>query len=215
MKTRKVFLPIHASHHADKRIQSVYSRKLLYRCRYVCDQRSRSLMFAYFHMMTWWNGTIFRDSGHLSGEFTGLRWIPPTKASDARFDAFFDPNTPDFFPGNNLISPNTPVFSCLVQLRLFLRNQCIFLLVVACSDGYEILTDITMVWHMLLKRLSKQSCGWWLETPSSSLWRHCNYVSLFFTFQKWPITCWYRVMISSLCFIIALHISCCELRIYE
>ena len=25
----------------------------------------------------------------------------------------------------------------------------------------------------LNKRLSKQSCGWWFETQSSSLWRHC------------------------------------------
>ena len=24
------------------------------------------------------------------------------------------------------------------------------------------------------KRLCKQSCGWWFETPSWSLWRHCN-----------------------------------------
>ena len=24
------------------------------------------------------------------------------------------------------------------------------------------------------KRLSKQSWGWWFETPSGSLWRHCN-----------------------------------------
>ena len=24
------------------------------------------------------------------------------------------------------------------------------------------------------KRLSKQSSGWWFETPSCSLWRHCN-----------------------------------------
>ena len=24
------------------------------------------------------------------------------------------------------------------------------------------------------KRLSKQSWGWWFETPSSSSWRHCN-----------------------------------------
>ena len=24
------------------------------------------------------------------------------------------------------------------------------------------------------KRLSKQSSGWWFETPSRSLWRHCN-----------------------------------------
>ena len=26
----------------------------------------------------------------------------------------------------------------------------------------------------LNKRLSKQSCGWWFETPSRPLWRHCN-----------------------------------------
>ena len=24
------------------------------------------------------------------------------------------------------------------------------------------------------KRLSKQSLGWWFETPSRLLWRHCN-----------------------------------------
>ena len=26
----------------------------------------------------------------------------------------------------------------------------------------------------LNKRMSKQACGWWSETPSWSLWRHCN-----------------------------------------
>ena len=26
----------------------------------------------------------------------------------------------------------------------------------------------------LYKRLSKQPWGWWVETPSRSLWRHCN-----------------------------------------
>ena len=29
------------------------------------------------------------------------------------------------------------------------------------------------------KRLSKQSWGWWFETPSPSLWRHCNGKSMF------------------------------------
>ena len=29
----------------------------------------------------------------------------------------------------------------------------------------------------LNKRLSKQSWGWWFETPSRSLWRHCNEMS--------------------------------------
>ena len=34
-------------------------------------------------MMTSSNGNLFRVTGHLCGEFTGLRWIPRTKASDA------------------------------------------------------------------------------------------------------------------------------------
>ena len=35
------------------------------------------------YMMTSSNGNIFRFTGLLCGEFTGPRWIPPTKASDA------------------------------------------------------------------------------------------------------------------------------------
>ena len=35
------------------------------------------------NMMTSSNGNIFRVTGHLCGEFPGLRWIPRTKASDA------------------------------------------------------------------------------------------------------------------------------------
>ena len=42
-------------------------------------------------MMTSSNGNIFRVTGPLCGEFSGLRWIPRTKASDAElFFAFFD-----------------------------------------------------------------------------------------------------------------------------
>ena len=69
-------------------------------------------------MMTSSNGNIFRVTGHLCGEFTGPRWIPRTKASDAELGVFFD-----------------------------LRLNKIF---------------------------SKQSWGWWFETPSRPLWRHRN-----------------------------------------
>ena len=71
-------------------------------------------------MMTSSTWNIFRVTGPLCGEFTGHRWIPRTKASDAElcFVVFFD-------------------------LRLN-------------------------------KRLNKQSWGWWFETPSRPLWRHCN-----------------------------------------
>ena len=39
-------------------------------------------------MMRTSNGNILRVTGHLCGEFTGLRWIPRTKASDAEFWCF-------------------------------------------------------------------------------------------------------------------------------
>ena len=38
--------------------------------------------------MTSSNGNIFRVTGHLCGEFTGRRWIPRTKASDAELWCF-------------------------------------------------------------------------------------------------------------------------------
>ena len=69
-------------------------------------------------MMTSSNGNIFRVTGHLCGEFTGPRWIPCTKASDAEFWCF--------------------------------------------------------LWSVSELRLSKQPWGWWFETLSWSLWRHCN-----------------------------------------
>ena len=34
------------------------------------------------------------------------------------------------------------------------------------------------VFLRLNQRLSKQSWGWWFETPSRPLWRHCNVVTL-------------------------------------
>ena len=39
-------------------------------------------------MMTSSNGNIFRVTGRLCGEFTGHRWIPRTKASDAELWCF-------------------------------------------------------------------------------------------------------------------------------
>ena len=39
-------------------------------------------------MMTSSNGNIFRVTGHLCGGFTGPRWIPHTKASDAELWCF-------------------------------------------------------------------------------------------------------------------------------
>ena len=41
-------------------------------------------------MMTSSNESIFRVAGYLCGDFTGHRWIPCTKASDAELWRFFD-----------------------------------------------------------------------------------------------------------------------------
>ena len=41
------------------------------------------------NMMMSSNGNIFRVTGHLCGEFTGPRWIPHIKASDAELWCFF------------------------------------------------------------------------------------------------------------------------------
>ena len=37
------------------------------------------------------------------------------------------------------------------------------------TRSFDVLFDLR-----LNKRLSKQSWGWWFETPSRPLWRHCN-----------------------------------------
>ena len=52
--------------------------------KYFAYQGSEYSIHASTHpMMTSSNGNIFRVTGHLCGEFTGLSWIPRTKASDA------------------------------------------------------------------------------------------------------------------------------------
>ena len=47
-----------------------------------------TLVWTRENMMTSSNGDIFRVTGHLRGEFTGPRWIPRTKASDAELWCF-------------------------------------------------------------------------------------------------------------------------------
>ena len=39
----------------------------------------------------------------------------------------------------------------------------------------------------LNKRLSKQWWGWWFETPSHSLWRHCNVFIHVYRFTRWQL----------------------------
>ena len=74
----------------------------------------------------------------------------------------------------------------------------------------------------LNKRLSKQSWGWWIETPSCPLWRHCNGVLFYqlsqaqtiviFSCQIWWFLKIYSVLIKSVVFfeqIKPIHLAGC------
>ena len=50
--------------------------------------RVKYIFFIFTNMMTSSNGNIFRVTDPLCGEFTGHRWIPLTKASDAGLSCF-------------------------------------------------------------------------------------------------------------------------------
>ena len=67
------------------RVGSIYYRRrsegLCYLGVYM--KQPRRLWRSACNMMTSSNGNIFRVTGHLCWEFTGHRWIPRTKASDA------------------------------------------------------------------------------------------------------------------------------------
>ena len=53
-----------------------------------CIIAEKHRMVCKLRMMPSSNGNIFRVTGHLCGEFTGYRWIPRTKASDAELWCF-------------------------------------------------------------------------------------------------------------------------------
>ena len=81
-----------------------------------------------YRMMTSSNGNIFRVTGPLCGEFTGLH-RPPVNS-----------------PASGEIPAQRPV-----------------------TWSLDVFFDLC-----LNKRLRKQSWGWWFETLSHPLWRHCN-----------------------------------------
>ena len=65
--------------------------------------------------------------------------------------------------------PVTPSFDVLVGLKIFFFISQSENSTTAISTPHDVFFDLR-----LNKRLSKQSWGWWAETPSSPLWRHCN-----------------------------------------
>ena len=61
------------------------------------------------------------------------------------------------------------------------------------TRSFDVLFDLR-----LNKRLSKQLCGWWFETPSSSLWRHCNDIGAFDRLNQGALKFWFEIETGSL-----------------
>ena len=101
--------------------------------------------------MTSSNENIFRVTGHLWGEFTGHRWIPLTKASDADLDVSFDLRV------NKPLSKQSWGWWFEVQLRSLRRH---------CNEGGVVLiTDFQG--HLAIyidsefkKKTNVQHCVW-------------------------------------------------------
>ena len=99
------------------------------------------------NMMTSSNGNIFCVTGHLCGEFI-YRW---------QFTCF-------------MMTSWNRKFSML--LAICVENSSVtgeFTAQRPVTRSFDVFFDLR-----LNKRLSKQPWGWWFETPSCSLWRHCN-----------------------------------------
>ena len=74
------------------------------------------------------------------------------------------------------------------------------IVIVAMSYGWDAKSSVgdnNISWSFdvffdlrLNKRLSKQSWGWWFETPSHPLWRHCNEFSWSYGLQTFFRICW-------------------------
>ena len=144
-------------------------------------------------MMTSSSGNIFRVTGPLCGEFTGQRWIPLTKASDAELWYFLwsaPEESTNVACGLNKMCLYTKaaeryfpvsvwkwwwrhrVVTFSVLLALCAGNSPVngeFPLQRPVTRSFDIFFDLR-----LNKRLSKRSWGWWFEMPSCLLWCHCN-----------------------------------------
>ena len=80
---------VNADHRLNNSVASFYALQCSMRYMQTCDHYLDFYFDAVsLSMMTSSNGNIFRITGHLCGEFTGPRWIPRTKASDAELWCF-------------------------------------------------------------------------------------------------------------------------------
>ena len=76
-----------------------------------------------------------------------------------------------------------PLKECTTIIMMLSSKETFSALLALCAGNSPVtgefpsqrtVTQSFDVFYALNKRLSKQSWGWWFETPSPSLWRHCN-----------------------------------------
>ena len=135
-------------------------------------------------------------------------------------------NEPENYPFNRTekICQHLKIFNLCPKLKIFsTRGQkCIFKLkwmswkfwlclklftntMMTSSNGNffrvtgPLCGDAELWCFLLSKRLSKQSWGWWFETPSRPLWRHCNDI-IYLKFGDlliipWTPSCWMKYVI--------------------
>ena len=109
------------------------------------------------------NGTKFEKIDNHNSWFVGLKSCIQLWCSASNFSvqiSWWRHQMETFSVLLAICAGNSPVSSEFPSQRPVMRSFDVFL-------------DLR-----LNKRLSKQSWGWWFETPSCSLWHHCNVHSL-------------------------------------
>ena len=112
-----------------------------------------------------------RTTGLVVREYSGSLNIPPHRPSNSFPWCQYEKNDNEIYNvfRATITSSNGNIFRVLA---LYAGNS----LVTGEFPSQKPVTrsfDVSLI-CALTKRLSKQSWGWWFETPSRSLWRHCN-----------------------------------------
>ena len=126
------------------------------------------------HMITSSNGNIFRVTGPLCGEFTGHRWIPRTKASDANLGCFLWSAPWINVWVNNRESGDLrcQLAHCDVIVMITGQTQRWLL---DFPHKYPVMRSFHISFCFPVQALKKTSSYRWFHTPHVALiWRHCK-----------------------------------------
>ena len=138
----------------------------------------------------------------LCGEFSGDRWLPRTKVSNAENVSIWwrhhARHLPEFFGMTYKQCHGADCCSCWLIFWPWWRHQMetFSALLAICAENSPVAGEflaqrpVTRSFDVfydlrLNKRLNKQWWGWWFETPLRPLWRHSN---ASFMFVSSPVT---------------------------